>query len=83
VFKVTSDNFMDVCRTSQVFVGVCRCSPYSQGQWMKAEGLKIQVMEAMKSLFGAEHPDTVTSMANLAATGVRDSGRKQRAWRSK
>jgi hypothetical protein len=28
----------------------------------------VRVMETSKTVLGAEHPDTLTSMANLAAT---------------
>ena len=30
--------------------------------------LQIQVMDMRKKLLGAEHPDTLTSMGNLAST---------------
>ncbi|KAL2803369.1 hypothetical protein BJX63DRAFT_440189 [Aspergillus granulosus] len=55
-------------------------STYSnQGRWNEAEKLKVQVMETRKTLnmqvmetfktvLGAEHPDTLTSMHNLAYT---------------
>jgi hypothetical protein len=33
-----------------------------------AEGLEVQVMETRKRVLGAEHPFTLTSMANLAST---------------
>ena len=38
------------------------------GRWNEAEQLKVQVMETTKKLLSAEHPDTLTSMANIAAT---------------
>ena len=34
----------------------------------EAEQLDAQVMELRKKLLGAEHPDTLTSIANLAST---------------
>jgi len=34
----------------------------------EAEKLDVQVMEARSRVLGAEHPDTLTSMANLAST---------------
>ena len=40
----------------------------SQGQWNKAEKLQQQAVEIRKRLLGQEHPDTLTSMANLALT---------------
>ncbi|KAH7111276.1 hypothetical protein B0J11DRAFT_447596, partial [Dendryphion nanum] len=36
--------------------------------WTEAEKLEVQVMETFKRVFGDEHPDTLTSMANLAPT---------------
>ncbi|KAK3946627.1 P-loop containing nucleoside triphosphate hydrolase protein [Pseudoneurospora amorphoporcata] len=40
----------------------------NQGQWEEAEKLEVQVMETSKTKLGADHPDTLTSMANLAST---------------
>jgi hypothetical protein len=39
-----------------------------QGKEDKAEPLKVQVMETFKTKLGADHPDTLTSMSNLAFT---------------
>ena len=39
-----------------------------QGRWNEAEHLQVQVMEMRKKLIGAEHPDTLNSMTNLAVT---------------
>jgi hypothetical protein len=38
------------------------------GQWREAEMLQLQVMETRKQVLGEEHPDTLTSMANMAST---------------
>jgi hypothetical protein len=38
------------------------------GDFNNVEQLEIQVMDMRKKLLGAEHPDTITSMANLAST---------------
>ena len=38
------------------------------GDWNNAEELMIQVMDMRKKVLGAEHPHTLTSMANLAST---------------
>ena len=38
------------------------------GGWEHAEQLGVQVMDMRKKLLGAEHPDTLTSMENLART---------------
>src|SRR3984885_11227325 len=38
------------------------------GYWNEAEKLQVDVMELRKKVLGAEHPDTLTSMANLAET---------------
>jgi hypothetical protein len=40
----------------------------SDGRYNEAEELFVQVMETRKRVLGAEHPDTLTSMANLAFT---------------
>ena len=39
----------------------------NQGRWNKAEQLEVQVMDMRKKLLGAEHPHTLTCMANLAS----------------
>jgi Tetratricopeptide repeat len=39
-----------------------------QGRWNEAEKLEVGVIVLRKRLFGAEHPDTLRSMANLAKT---------------
>jgi tetratricopeptide (TPR) repeat protein len=41
---------------------------YEAGYWKEAEELQGQVMEMTKRLLGAEHPDALTSMNNLAST---------------
>ncbi|KAI2956395.1 hypothetical protein CBS147324_10941 [Aspergillus niger] len=46
---------------------ICRCL-YSDGRWKEAEELGVQVMDIRKRILGSEHPDTLTSMANLAST---------------
>jgi hypothetical protein len=39
-----------------------------KGRWKEAERLRVQVMESRKRVLGEEHPDTLTSMANMAST---------------
>ncbi|KAE8361552.1 purine and uridine phosphorylase [Aspergillus caelatus] len=41
---------------------------YSDGRWEEAEELDLQALELRKQVLGPEHPDTLTSMANLAST---------------
>ena len=41
---------------------------FRQGQWKKAEELLVEAADLRKKELGAEHPDTLTSMANLAST---------------
>ncbi len=36
---------------------------WSQGRWTEAETLEVQVMETRKTKLGADHPSTLTSMA--------------------
>jgi hypothetical protein len=40
----------------------------NQGRWNEAEKLDVQVVDMRKKLFGAEHPDTLTSMRNIVTT---------------
>ncbi|PKY04549.1 hypothetical protein P168DRAFT_235885 [Aspergillus campestris IBT 28561] len=39
---------------------------YDEGRWEEAEQLFVQVMKACKIKLGEDHPNTLTSMANLA-----------------
>ncbi|KAL4766730.1 hypothetical protein BDW60DRAFT_201889 [Aspergillus nidulans var. acristatus] len=39
-----------------------------QGRWKEAEELGVQVMEIQDRVLGPEHPDTLTSMGNVAYT---------------
>ena len=39
-----------------------------EGRWKEAEELFVQAMETRKRVLGQEHPDILTSMANLAFT---------------
>ncbi|KAF8193480.1 hypothetical protein K438DRAFT_1969385 [Mycena galopus ATCC 62051] len=41
---------------------------YEGGHWKDAEVLNVVVMERRKRVLGEEHPDTLTSMGNLAST---------------
>jgi hypothetical protein len=45
-----------------------RLTYWNQGRWREAEELFVQVMETRKRVLGEEHPDTLTSMNNLAWT---------------
>jgi hypothetical protein len=45
-----------------------------QGRWKDAEVLDVVVMEKRKQLLGEDHPNTLTSMSNLAST-YRNQGR--------
>jgi len=39
-----------------------------KGRWRKAKELEVQVIETRKRVLGEEHPDTLTSIGNLAST---------------
>jgi len=54
----------------------CAITLLSDGRWKEAEELFVQVMETSKRVLGDEHPDTLTSMNNLASTY-----RKQGRWK--
>lgn len=47
------------------FETACNCLS-TDGRWKEAEELEVQVMELRKRVLGPEHPDTLTSMSNLA-----------------
>jgi tetratricopeptide (TPR) repeat protein len=51
---------------------------FESGHWKEAEKLAVQVMETRKRVLGAEHLDTLTSIANLAST-YRNQGRWKEA----
>ncbi|KAL5318896.1 hypothetical protein ACEPPN_013964 [Leptodophora sp. 'Broadleaf-Isolate-01'] len=76
---VLGSNIIDQCWENRIKlarkVGMCL---YSDGQYNEAEALDMQVMETSLQVLGQEHPDTLTSMANLAAT-YRDQGRWKEA----
>ena len=55
-----TDDDVQMSRFSLVF--------YKNGYWNEAEKLQVAVMELRKRLLGVEHPDTLSSMANLSAT---------------
>ncbi|KAI1680292.1 TPR-12 multi-domain protein [Pyrenophora tritici-repentis] len=46
----------------------CAMTLHSDGRYEEAEELFVQVMETRKTKLGADHPDTLTSIANLAST---------------
>ncbi|KAF2633298.1 kinesin light chain 3 [Macroventuria anomochaeta] len=46
----------------------CAMALYSDGQYNRAEKLQVEVMQTSKRVLGDEHPDTLTSIANLAST---------------
>ncbi|KAF1809665.1 HET-domain-containing protein [Eremomyces bilateralis CBS 781.70] len=50
----------------------------ADGRWREAEVAYSQVLEMEKKELGAEHPDTLTNMANLAST-YRNQGRWKEA----
>ncbi|KAF2730079.1 HET-domain-containing protein [Polyplosphaeria fusca] len=47
---------------------------YNDGRWKEAEELVLQAMKMSKTKLGADHPNTLASMANLAST-YRNQGR--------
>jgi tetratricopeptide (TPR) repeat protein len=46
----------------------CAMALLGDGRYNEAEELFVQVMETRKRVLGDEHPDTLTSIANLAST---------------
>ncbi|KAF2094579.1 hypothetical protein NA57DRAFT_11614, partial [Rhizodiscina lignyota] len=51
---------------------------WKQGRWNEGEELEVQVMDTRKRVLGAGHPDTLTSMNNLAFT-LKDKGECEKA----
>ena len=51
---------------------------YEAGYWNEAEQLQVQISGTRKRVLGEEHPDTLTSMENLAST-YRNLGRWKKA----
>jgi Flp pilus assembly protein TadD len=51
---------------------------HEDGRWGEAEKLYVQVIEIQKEKLGADHPDTLASMANLAVT-YSEQGRQDEA----
>jgi tetratricopeptide (TPR) repeat protein len=49
-----------------------------RGQWNDAERFLLEAVELREEVLGSEHPDTLTSMANLALT-YREQGRWEEA----
>ncbi|KAL4867983.1 hypothetical protein BDV12DRAFT_186267 [Aspergillus spectabilis] len=49
-------------------LGVQVLETRKQGRWKEAEELEVQVLKTSKQVLGLEHPDTLTSMHNLAFT---------------
>ncbi|KJZ69702.1 hypothetical protein HIM_10908 [Hirsutella minnesotensis 3608] len=49
-----------------------------EGKWSDAEKLSVDAIEARKRVLGEEHPETLSSMANLAST-YRNQGRWKEA----
>ncbi|KAF8535317.1 hypothetical protein BDD12DRAFT_893306 [Trichophaea hybrida] len=47
-------------------------------RWTEAEELEVQVIETRKNVLGEEHPDTLSSIANLASI-YRNQGRWEKA----
>jgi hypothetical protein len=53
---------------------MCALALSSDGRWNEAENLQVQDLETRKTKLGADHPSTLTSMANLVSTH-RNQGR--------
>jgi tetratricopeptide (TPR) repeat protein len=56
----------------------CAITLYNDGRYSEAEELEVQVVQTRKRVLGNEHPDTLSSMINLAST-YSDQGRWKEA----
>ena len=57
-------------RAAELFKQSLAPTYWNQGRWKEAEELNAQVMEMRKRILDQEHPDTLTSMGNLASTYI-------------
>jgi tetratricopeptide (TPR) repeat protein len=62
--ELHQDLIVEYIKNQSLFATFCR----TLGLHNKAELLQVQVMETRKKVLGAEHPDTLTSISNLAST---------------
>ncbi|KAF8174171.1 hypothetical protein K438DRAFT_124302, partial [Mycena galopus ATCC 62051] len=69
--NIDSLNREEICALVATHIGQVY---FEGGRWKDAEALQGVVMERRKCELGEEHPDTLTSMANLAST-YRNQGR--------
>jgi DNA transposition AAA+ family ATPase len=77
-FALKSDLVNLDWRTRMDLLRKCGLCLSEDGRWNEAEELEVQVMEILKKKLGADHPDTLTSMANLAVT-YSEQGREDEA----
>ena len=63
--KILDGEGIETSYSLNLFVSTYR----NQGRWAEAEKMELQVMETRKQVQGDEHPDTLSSMANLAQKG--------------
>jgi YD repeat-containing protein len=62
------------------FAWKCAMALHSDGQYKNAEELFVQIMQTRERVLGYEHPETLTSIGNLAST-YRNQGRWKEAER--
>ncbi|RFU74219.1 alpha beta-hydrolase [Trichoderma arundinaceum] len=63
------DKTSGLSETHKLFIqGMVAKIYYDEGRWDEAEKLDVEVMEAYKAKLGADHPDTLRSIASLAST---------------
>ncbi|KAJ5454948.1 hypothetical protein N7530_012717 [Penicillium desertorum] len=72
-------NFVSITEMGKTFVWTILGMVHDdEGHWEEAEQLFVQAMETRKTKLGEDHPDTLTSMSNLAST-YRNRGRWEEA----
>ena len=63
------DNVLDWGNSAALWFGeIFWVVYYEAGRWNEAEELQLQIKETRLRVLGAEHPDTLTIMGNLAST---------------
>ncbi|TFK38836.1 P-loop containing nucleoside triphosphate hydrolase protein, partial [Crucibulum laeve] len=69
--KMNQLYYDDIFKANTYYDDIHKCFAYVlyyNGNWTEAEKLQVEIMEKRQQLLDPAHPDTLTSMGNLAAT---------------
>ena len=68
--------FLSDCYSEHEFISF-ELAYHENGLWGEAEKLLVRLLELRQTVLGAEHPDTLTSMNNLASTYMNQGKHKE------